>query len=130
MKYIDKIESFAKQLGCVLRYKSEADGILVLEHEQDGIHNLILGVAPPILIMEMYLFSLKEDNAKLFKTLLQKNRDTLHGAFALNEEGDKVLFRYTMQIEMIDFNEFEGAINSLGLLLSEFAPEIIEYSKY
>lgn len=130
MRYIDKIESFAKQLGCTLNYKNEADGILMLEHEQDGIHNLILGIAPPILIMEMYLFSFNEDSAKMFKALLQKNRDTLHGAFALNEEGNKVLFRYTMQMETIDFNEFEGAINALGLLLSEFAPHIIEYSKY
>lgn len=130
MMYIDKIESFAKQMQCEISYRDEADGILVLKNEQDGIHNLILGVAPPILILEMYLFSFKEDNLHMFKTLLQKNRDTLHGAFVLNEEGTKVLFRYTMQIETIDYNEFEGAINAVGLLLSEFAPNIIEYSKY
>ena len=65
----------------------------------------------------------------MFKRLLQKNRDTIHGAFVINEAGDRVLFRYTMQIENIDFNEFESAINSLGLLLSEFSDQIIEFSK-
>mgnify|MGYP003623274160 FL=1 len=47
----------------------------------------------------------------------------------LDEEGKKVIFRYTMQIENLDMNEFEGALNSLGLLLSEYYEQIIEFSK-
>ena len=65
----------------------------------------------------------------MFKQLLQKNRDMIHGAFVINEEGNKVLFRYTMQIENINLNEFDGAINSLGLLLSEYYQQIISFSK-
>ncbi len=34
-----------------------------------------------------------------------------------------------MQIENLDKNEFEGALNSLGLLLSEYYEQIIEFSK-
>ncbi len=129
MTYIEKIENFVRQMGCEIQYKSVSDGILMVENQADGIHNLILGIAPPILIMEMYLFSFKTDSAQMFKTLLQKNRDILHGGFVINEEGNKVLYRYTMQIETMDFGELEGAINALGLLLSEFAPNIIEYAK-
>ena len=65
----------------------------------------------------------------MFKQLLQKNRDMIHGAFVINEEGNKVLFRYTMQIDNIDLNEFDGAINSLGLMLSEYYQQIIGFSK-
>ncbi len=79
--------------------------------------------------MEQYLFSFRDDNAAMFKALLQKNRDTIHGAFVVSEDGNKVLFRYTMQLGNIDFIEFEGAINSLGLLLSEYAQQIIDFSK-
>jgi hypothetical protein len=86
-------------------------------------------MAPPILIMEHYLFSFRSDNVGMFKQLLQKNRDMIHGVFVINEEGNKVLFRYTMQLENINFNEFEGAINSLGLLLSEYYQQIINFSK-
>ena len=123
------ITEFATNSGCTIVYKNEKDGILKIDNEEDGIHNLIIGIAPPILIMEHFLFSFKSDNVGMFKQLLQKNRDMIHGAFVINEEGNKVLFRYTMQIENLNLNEFDGAINSLGLLLSEYYQQIISFSK-
>ena len=129
MNYIQIIEDFALKLNCRILYKNEQNGILKIDNQLDGIHSLILGIAPPILIMEQFLFSFRGDNMEMFKKLLQKNRDTIHGAFVINEEGDKVLFRYTMQLQNIDFNEFEGALNSLGLLMSEYSQQIIDFSK-
>jgi hypothetical protein len=129
MDFMSTIQDFAKGSGCRIVYKNEQTGILKIDNEEDGIHNLIIGIAPPILIMEHYLFSFRDDNVSMFKQLLQKNRDMIHGAFVINEEGNKVLFRYTMQLENINFNEFEGAINSLGLLLSEYYQQIINFSK-
>jgi hypothetical protein len=79
--------------------------------------------------MEQYLFTFREGNTEMFKKLLQKNRDTIHGAFVISEEGNRVLFRYTMQLQNLDFNEFESALNSLGLLVSEFSQQIIDFSK-
>jgi hypothetical protein len=129
MNHFETIEDFAVRLRCGILYKNERDGILKIDNEVDGIHNLILGIAPPILIMEQFLFSFREDNMDMFKKLLQKNRDTIHGGFVINEDGDRVLFRYTMQLQNLDFNEFESALNSLGLLLSEFSEQIIDFSK-
>ena len=124
-----KIESYISKLGYSVSYQNEKEGIFLIEREQDGIKNLIIGVAPPILIMEQYIFTLRNDNAEVLKSLLQKNRDIIHGAFVLDEEGRKVIFRYTLQVENLDINEFEGAVNSLGLLLSEYYEQIIEFSK-
>jgi hypothetical protein len=129
MNTIETIEDFALRLDCKILYKNEQSGILKIDNQADGIHNLILGVAPPILIMEQYLFSFREGNTEMFKKLLQKNRDTIHGAFVISEEGNRVLFRYTMQLQNMDFNEFESALNSLGLLVSEFSQQIIDFSK-
>lgn len=129
MNTIETIEEFALRLDCKILYKNEQSGILKIDNQADGIHNLILGVAPPILIMEQLLFSFREDNMDMFKKMLQKNRDTIHGAFVISEEGNRVLFRYTMQLQNLDFNEFESALNSLGLLLSEFSKQIIDFSK-
>jgi hypothetical protein len=129
MNTIETIEDFALRLDCKILYKNEQSGILKIDNQADGIHNLILGFAPPILIMEQYLFSFREGNTEMFKKLLQKNRDTIHGAFVISEEGNRVLFRYTMQLQNMDFNEFESALNSLGLLVSEFSQQIIDFSK-
>lgn len=127
--YFKKIESFVTKLGYSISYQNEKVGIFCIESESDGIKNLIIGVAPPILIMEQYLFTLKNDDAEVLKSLLKKNRDIIHGAFVLDEKGEKVIFRYTMQIESLDINELEGAFNSLGLLLSEYYEQIIDFSK-
>ncbi|MDR2917970.1 MAG: YbjN domain-containing protein [Tannerella sp.] len=127
--YFKKIESFISKLGYSISYENEKEGIFCIESESDGIKNLIIGVAPPILIVEQYIFTLKSDNVEVLKSLLKKNRDIIHGAFVLDEDGKKVIFRYTMQIENLDMNEFEGALNSLGLLLSEYYEQIIEFSK-
>ena len=127
--YFKKIESFISQLGYSVSYSNQKDGIFCIESEEDGIKNLIVGVAPPILIIEQFIFKLKSDDKEILKSLLKKNRDIIHGAFVLDEKGEKVIFRYTMQIENLDMNEFEGALNSLGLLLSEYYEQIIEFSK-
>jgi hypothetical protein len=129
MNTIETIEDFALRLDCKILYKDEQSGILKIDNQADGIHNLILGFAPPILIMEQYLFTFREGNTEMFKKLLQKNRDTIHGAFVISEEGNRVLVRYTMQLQNLDFNEFESALNSLGLLVSEFSQQIIDFSK-
>jgi hypothetical protein len=60
---------------------------------------------------------------------LIKNRDIVHGAFVLDEEGKRVIFRDTLQVESLDLNELEGTLNSLSLLLSEYSDEIIKFSK-
>ena len=127
--YFKKIESYISKLGYSVSYQSKENGIFLIESEDDGIKNLIIGVAPPILIMEQFIFELKNEDKDVYKALLQKNRDIIHGAFVLDEAGTKVIFRYTLQIENLDINEFEGALNSLGLLLSEYYEQIIEFSK-
>jgi hypothetical protein len=81
------------------------------------------------LIIEQFILDIKVGSKEIFQELLQKNRDIVHGAFVLNETGEKVIFRDTLQIENLDKNELEGSINSLTLLLSEYGGRLIEFSK-
>ncbi|PHR96504.1 MAG: molecular chaperone Tir [Leeuwenhoekiella sp.] len=123
-------KNFLLELDFNITFENLQDGILVVQKESSGIKNLILGVAPPILIMEQFIFKINNQSEKIFKSLLQKNRDIIHGAFVLNETGEKVIFRDTLQIENMDLNELEGSLNSLSLLMSEYSDKIIEFSKY
>jgi len=80
--------------------------------------------------MEQFIFNISNQSEKVFKSLLQKNRDIIHGAFVLDESGTRVIFRDTLQLENLDLNELEGSLNSLSLLMSEYSDKIIEFSKY
>jgi|SRR5690606_14690471 len=124
-----KIEKYIHDLGFTICKKNVQDGFFVVESEIESIRNLIIGVTPPIIIFEQYLFTLRGDNLEVFKALLMKNRDIIHGGFALTEDGKKVLFRYTLQAHNIDQNEFDAAINSLSLLLSEYYEQLIAFSR-
>ena len=123
------VEKYILDTGYSIKYKSKEEGIFVIENLADGVQNLIVGVAAPVLIFEQYLFTLQADSVQVFKGLLMKNRDIIHGAFALTEDGSKVIFRYTLQIHNLDFNEFDAALNSLSLLLSEYSEQLIQFSK-
>lgn len=121
---------FLLDLNFDISREETEDCILVVQKESAGIRNLILGVAPPILILEQFIFKINDQSEKIFKSLLQKNRDIIHGAFVLDETGEKVIFRDTLQIENMDVNELEGSLNSLSLLMSEYSDNIIKFSKY
>ena len=127
--HFDTIKNYLLELNYSITHEDKEDGVIVIQKLEEGINNLILGIANPILIMEQFIFKVNKDKNEIFKELLQKNRDIVHGAFVLDESGEKVIFRDTLQIENLDRNELEGSINSLSLLLSEYSENIIAFSK-
>ncbi|WP_299256049.1 molecular chaperone Tir [uncultured Aquimarina sp.] len=124
------VKDYLLKLNFNIIHENKKDGIIMISKENEGIKNLILGVALPILIIEQHIFNIKNKNELVYRSLLQKNRDIVHGAFVLDETGEKVIFRDTLQLENLDLNELEGTLNSLGLLLSEYSQQIINFSKY
>lgn len=129
MNYFSKIENFIQNINYTISYKDEKEGVFMIENLLDGVQNLIVGIAPPVIIFELYLFTITNDNLEMLKALLMKNRDIIHGAFAITEDGNKVIYRYTLQIANLDQNELEATLNSLSLLMSEYSAQLIEFSK-
>ena len=125
----EKVKNYLIELDFSIMHENEEDQVFMVENDQSGIKNLMVACADTILIMEQYLFTVKADDAEIYKKLLQKNRDIIHGAFVLDDGGTKVIFRDTLQLENLDLNELEGSLNSLELLLSEFSDELIKFSK-
>ncbi|SOS47316.1 Molecular chaperone Tir [Tenacibaculum dicentrarchi] len=128
-KQFNIIKNYLLELNYNITHEDHEKGILMIQNENEGINNLIIGIANPILIIEQYIFEIRNSDENIFQQLLQKNRDIVHGAFVLDETGTKVIFRDTLQIENLDLNELEGSINSLSLLLSEYSENIIQFSK-
>ena len=124
-----KIKNYVTELEYTIVNESEGDSILVIEAEESGIKNLVLGCEDPILIMEQYITDVESDSSDIYIELLKKNRDIIHGAFVLDDSGKKLIFRDTLQLENLDLNELESSINSLSLLMSEYSSELISISK-
>ncbi len=129
MSHFDKVKEYLMELDYSIVKEDRENEVFVIESLEDGIQNLLLGIADPILIIEQYLFELTANVGEVSKELLIKNRDIVHGAFVLDDDGRKVIFRDTLQVESLDLNELEGSLTSLSLLLSEYTDEIIKFSK-
>ena len=127
--HVDKVRDYILELGYSIKRENLAEGVFVISDEPTGIANLVIGCSEPLLIMEQFMLEVTNTHPDMYKQLLMKNRDIIHGAFVLDETGTKVIFRDTLQIENLDLNELEGSINSLSLLLAEYSEELIQFSK-
>lgn len=125
-----KIRNFLFELEISIISEDEKNQTFVIQKEDDGVMNMIIAIADPILILEQQLFSIKNNSDNdLYKTILKKNRDIIHGAMVLDDTEKNIIYRDTLEIENLDLNELEASIESLSLLLSEFGEIILKYAK-
>ena len=80
-------------------------------------------------MFEQIIRPVPSNPGEMFRRLLQMNRCIVQGAFALDEEDTRVLYRNTLQWTHLDRNEVEGTIEALSLALAEFASELIGFNK-
>ena len=125
----DLVKSYLLDLELDIVKEIESEELVVVDDEESGIKNLIIDCEAPIVILEQLVMEIKDDNAEFFKRLLQINRTLVHGAFVLDEDGKRLFFRDTLQLENLDLNELEGSISSLSLALGENGAELLKYAK-
>ncbi|WP_017733088.1 type III secretion system chaperone family protein [Nafulsella turpanensis] len=127
--YYSKVREYLLDLNISIIRELPDENMMVVDQEEAGIRNMVLVITDPILIMEQAIFEVKEPSVRLFESLLKKNRDIVHGAFALDDSGKKVIFRDTLQLENLDLNELDGSFKSLELLLNEYSEQLLEFPK-
>jgi hypothetical protein len=100
---------------------------MVVEDEESGIKNLVIDCEEPIAILELPVMEVPGEPGELFRRLLQMNRELVHGAFVLDEAGQRVLWRDTLELGNLDRNELEGSVRALSLALAENGAELLRY---
>ena len=128
MADFEDVRTFVQELQLSIVSEDPPEGILVVEDEDRGIKNLVIDCDDPVLIFEQLIMEVPARPGDMFKRLLQMNRTVVHGAFAVDEDGGKVLFRDTLQLANLDLNEVEGTVEALSLALAENAAELIAFS--
>lgn len=127
--YFDKVKGYLEELELEISQEDVEQALFVVNDESRGIHELIIDCEEELLVIEQLIFPVAGDNAGVFKRLLQMNRELVHGAFVITEDGANVLFRDTLQLANLDLNELDASVNALGLGLAAFAEEIIEFAR-
>jgi hypothetical protein len=129
MKKFDLVKEYLHDMAMAIVSEDPENELVVVENEAEGIKNLIIDCEAPIVIIEQLIMKLPAAaGPEIPKRLLQMNRELVHGAFALDETGELLLFRDTLQLENLDYNELEGSIKALSLALSEYGSELLGFA--
>ena len=128
-EHLDRVKGYLLDLDLTIVAENEADTLVVVDDEDNGIKQLVIDCEPPIVILEQLIGEVPAEPGDLFARLLQMNNTLVHGAFALDETGRRIFYRDTLQLANLDLNELEGSIRALSLALAENGGELLAYWK-
>ncbi len=90
---------------------------------------LIVHYAPPVLVLRVRIMQLPKDPARagqMSRQLLEYNaRDLVHGSYGV--EGDHVVLTDALELEDLDYSEFQASVDSLSLALASHVGALASY---
>jgi hypothetical protein len=113
----EDVENFMLRLE--LPYQEIEEGLWVVGDAKEGNAPVFVSHDPPLLLMRVGVMDAPEDEdlrKGLFRELLELNAaDLVHGAYGL--DGDEVVLTESLQLEDLDFSEFQASLESIMLAL-------------
>jgi hypothetical protein len=90
---------------------------------------LVVHYSPPLLLLRAKVLAVPAETSKcteLFRRLLELNaNDLIHGAYAIEE--DDVILTETLELEHLDFDEFQAAVDSMQIALASHIETLSPY---
>lgn len=121
------VQSYLLDLG--VPFHEVGDAKWVIEDEAEGIPKIVVQLADPLVVFHIKVMPCPTERREEFlEALLRANVDQMvHGAFGLS--GNEVVLLDTLQLENLDFNEFQASIESLDYALAQHASSLAPWSK-
>ncbi|MEE8138190.1 MAG: hypothetical protein V3T81_04885 [Thermoanaerobaculia bacterium] len=115
----DDIASFIERLdGGAATAKEVEDSLWVVDAGDST--EVVVHYADPVAILRVRVMEVPTDMEKrteLFRQLLELNaRELVHGSYGI--EGDHIVWTDTLELENLDYNEFESSYDSVSLALA------------
>jgi hypothetical protein len=124
----EDIESFLSRLdGATIESTEVEPGLWIARTSEDA--EVVVHYAPPVVLLRVRVMELpaaEPRRGELFRQLLELNaRDLVHGSYGL--EGDHVVLTDTLELENLDYSEFEATFDSLTLALASHLGALAPY---
>jgi hypothetical protein len=123
MKTVEDIESFLLKTG--LPYETVQPGLWLVQLGEYG--RLAVSMAGPVVAFRIKVLDTpKQGREELYRTLLQLNTtEMVHGAFGL--EGEAIVIVDALELENLDFNEFQAVIDDMSMAVTKHHPNLARY---
>jgi hypothetical protein len=127
----DDIQSFLDRLESGSLTVMEIEPNLWLARTTEDAE-VVVHYAPPVVILRVRVMELPASEprrSELFRQLLEYNaRELVHGSYGL--EGDHVVLTDTLELENLDFSEFEASFDSMTLALASHLGALAPYREW
>jgi hypothetical protein len=124
----EDIQSFLDRLDSGSLSVTEVEPNLWIARTRDDAE-VVVHFAPPVIILRVRVMELPESEprrSELFRQLLEYNaRELVHGSYGL--EGNHVVLTDTLELENLDFSEFEASFDSITLALASHLAALAPY---
>ena len=124
----EDVESFLLRME--LEHEEVGEGMwLVKGAEGERGAGLVVHHSPPVLVFRLKMIEVPQDQsrcAELYRRLLEYNAtDLLHAAYGL-EQGDVILTE-SLELENLDFNEFQATVDSFQMAVAAHMDTLAQY---
>ena len=104
-----------------LDFEEVSEGMwLAYPDQEHGGTPLVISFSPPLLVFRLKVLDVPRDGDKcnqLYKRLLQANaNEMVHAAYGLEE--DDVILTESLELENLDFNEFQATVDSFQMAMA------------
>lgn len=123
MKTREDIESYLLKMGA--NYDDLGGNIWRLRDEE--VDNLLVTLAGPIVVFRLKIMDIPGTRREaLYEILLRLNTTELfHCAFGM--EGQAIVLTGALALENLDYNEFQGVIEEMGMAVSKQYPTLSKF---
>ena len=120
------VEAYLLKLNRRFSTVDEQPGTFLV-HSSEAMPPIALRVDPPLIVLRVHIGD-AEDNPVLFRKLLELNAKALvHSSFGL--EDNRIVLSSALELENLDFNELEAALDEIDVALAQHVPMLADLSK-
>jgi len=125
MRTKEDVERYLLDLD--LPYEQLEDGVYRIYDEGDeDFEGVLVRISDPIVTFTLRLMKIPTKNLEgFYKKLLELNAELLAGAYAIS--GEYVIITDTLQLENLDFNEFQASVECIAMALEKDYPVLREF---
>ena len=122
MRTFEDVETYLLEIG--FPFERLDTGIWRVSDEADHLENIVVYITETVINLRVKLFELPSaPSVELLRTLLELNAsEMVHGAYGI--EGDAVVVVDALELENLDRNELQAAIDSIGLAVRTHHPQL------
>lgn len=124
----DDIQAFIDRMNGTVGSVEEVQAGLWLVRTSEGAE-VVIHYNPPVVVLRVRVMeppTADPRRAELYRELLELNaRDLVHGSYGL--EGDHIVLTDTLELENLDFSEFQASFDSILLALASHLGTLAPY---